>query len=39
MTTMIMVVVQEEAKGEDQMRLLYIIVYNTDHTVQSHSNG
>ena len=39
LTTMIMVVAVEETKEEDKVRLLYIIVYNTDHTVQSHSNG
>ena len=33
---MIMVVAVEVAKEEDQVRLLYIIVYYTDHTVQSH---
>ena len=36
---MIMVVAVEEAKEEDQVRLLYIMVYNTDYTVQSHSSG
>jgi len=39
MTTRIIVVAVEEAKEEDQVRLLYIIDYNTDHTVQSQSNG
>jgi hypothetical protein len=34
-----MVVAEVEATEEDQVRLLYIIVYNADHIAQSHSNS